>query len=262
MIGYAAAAVIVLGLVGFEVFFGSAQEWVSGRALQITLLGLLVAGVSSVILLARRDRHGFVGLAAAAFAIAWLVVFFIGVPGGIVARATAADGTEMCVIETPGGETRQTGFYYRRPGQRWGWFYYEHEDSRWWLGRIRVSPDSTRAVLYRLFLPVAYFDIPTERFTIVRWGRTLGPAQRWMPEGWSPEKALDSVSSDAAPREFGAPNEKEPDMKNVPGPTPQSNQAMQLTASKSAIYASYVCHRASMLRGMHRGLAAADLVSR
>ena len=40
------------------------------------------------------------------------------------------------------------------------------------------------------------------------------------------------------------------------------NQAMQLTASKSAIYAFRVCHRASMLRSMHRGLAAADLVSR
>jgi hypothetical protein len=41
-----------------------------------------------------------------------------------------------------------------------------------------------------------------------------------------------------------------------------SNQAMQLTASKPAIYVSHGCRRASMLRGMHRGLAAADLVSR
>ena len=40
------------------------------------------------------------------------------------------------------------------------------------------------------------------------------------------------------------------------------NQAMQLTASKSAIYTSRVCPRASMLRGMHRGLATADVVSR
>jgi hypothetical protein len=42
----------------------------------------------------------------------------------------------------------------------------------------------------------------------------------------------------------------------------RSNQAMQLTASKPAIYASSVRHRASMLRFMHGGLAAADLVSR
>ena len=41
-----------------------------------------------------------------------------------------------------------------------------------------------------------------------------------------------------------------------------SNQAMQLTASEPAIYARSVCRRERMLRGMHSGLAAADLVSR
>jgi peptidoglycan/LPS O-acetylase OafA/YrhL len=40
------------------------------------------------------------------------------------------------------------------------------------------------------------------------------------------------------------------------------NQAMQLTASKPAIYASSVCRQCGMLRSMHGGLAAADLVSR
>ena len=43
---------------------------------------------------------------------------------------------------------------------------------------------------------------------------------------------------------------------------PRSNQAMQLTASKPAIYASSVCRRERMLRVMHSGLAAADLVAR
>ena len=45
-------------------------------------------------------------------------------------------------------------------------------------------------------------------------------------------------------------------------PRQSSNQAMQLTASKPPIYAGDVCRRERMLRGMHRGLAAADLVSR
>ena len=44
--------------------------------------------------------------------------------------------------------------------------------------------------------------------------------------------------------------------------TPRPNQAMQLTASKPAIYAWSVCRRERMLWCMHRGLAAADLVSR
>ena len=41
-----------------------------------------------------------------------------------------------------------------------------------------------------------------------------------------------------------------------------SHQAMQLTASKLDVHAWSVCRRKRMLRGMHRGLAAADLVSR
>ena len=42
----------------------------------------------------------------------------------------------------------------------------------------------------------------------------------------------------------------------------KSNQAMQLTASKPDVYAGDVCQRELMPRGMHSGLAAADLVSR
>ncbi len=48
----------------------------------------------------------------------------------------------------------------------------------------------------------------------------------------------------------------------APQPAERSNQAMQLTASKPAIYAGGVCRRERMLRSMHRGLAPADLVSR
>ena len=44
--------------------------------------------------------------------------------------------------------------------------------------------------------------------------------------------------------------------------TRTSNQAMQLTASKPVVYVWSVCRREPILRGMHRGLAAADLVSR
>ena len=40
------------------------------------------------------------------------------------------------------------------------------------------------------------------------------------------------------------------------------NQAMQLTASKPVVSTGSVCRRERMLRGIHRGLAAANLVSR
>ena len=45
-------------------------------------------------------------------------------------------------------------------------------------------------------------------------------------------------------------------------PENASNQAMQLTASKPDVHAWSVCRRQRMLRFMHTGLAAADLVSR
>lgn len=199
---------ILVGLVGLEVLAGTRLEILTNYSFLLILVGILVAVISFVVLLIRRERAGIVVFGAAAVAILGIIVFFTAGGRDIVARLTAPDGTEMCVIETPGGETHQTGFYYRRPGQRWGWFYYEHEDSHWWVGRIRLNPDNTRAVLYRWFLPVAYFDIPTERFTLVRWGRTLGPAQRWMPEGWTPENALTSASSSEGPMEAGAPDNK------------------------------------------------------
>ena len=45
-------------------------------------------------------------------------------------------------------------------------------------------------------------------------------------------------------------------------PRQRPNQAMQLTASKPDVYAWSACRREHMLPAMHRGLAAADLVSR
>jgi hypothetical protein len=44
--------------------------------------------------------------------------------------------------------------------------------------------------------------------------------------------------------------------------TTSSNQGMELTASKPVVYGIRVWHRERTLRFMHRGLAAADPVSR
>ena len=50
--------------------------------------------------------------------------------------------------------------------------------------------------------------------------------------------------------------------RQLPVITQPSNQAMQLTASKPDVHAWSDCRRERILRGMHRGLAAADLVTR
>ncbi|MEJ0088629.1 MAG: hypothetical protein WDM80_02600 [Limisphaerales bacterium] len=116
-------------------------------------------------------------------------------PGGdgIIARINAPDGTEMCVIQTYNGITGEpytVGFYYHKPGKPWGWFYYEHEDTRWFSGKITLNENGKLAHILCENEEVAKFEIPTESFTISRWKRTVSPAQEWMPEGWKPEDAL------------------------------------------------------------------------
>jgi hypothetical protein len=218
---YSGVALILVGLTGLEVFAGSARESLSMMFGSIMLSAGVVTAFFSLTLSSERCRIGFVGIGLPLFAVAWLVVSFTVGGRGIVALAVAPDGTEMCVIETPGGETHQTGFYYRRPGQPWGWFYYEHEDSHWWAGRIRVSDDGKRAVVYRSFLPVAYFDLPTERFTIVRWNRALAPAQRWMPKDWRPEHAAKFARRDFSLMDIGVPDDRWRDTADIPTAAPR-----------------------------------------
>jgi hypothetical protein len=144
----------------------------------LVLLLLVCAAVISIGLLSlrylrRKQPIGFVALGVTLLGGCWLVLSFA--PGGsrIIARTTAPDGTDMCLIQSWDGEPYRVSFCYRRPGQQWGWFYYEHEDTRWWLGSISLSADGKRAEIRRFVSPVAYFDIPNESFTIVRWSRTL-----------------------------------------------------------------------------------------
>ncbi len=63
-------------------------------------------------------------------------------------------------------------------------------------------------------------------------------------------------------RSLKAPASRELDASGTRGDAKTSNQAMQLTASKLVVYTSSACRRHRMLRYVHRGLAAADLVSR
>jgi hypothetical protein len=110
----------------------------------------------------------------------------------IIARATTLDGVEMCVTHKSNYsvEPYTVSFYYKRPGQPWGGFYYEHEDTRWFRGSIEVNDDGTMAIIKRGRSVVATFDLATDSFTIKRWNRTTKGAQKWMPEGWTPEQAI------------------------------------------------------------------------
>lgn len=70
--------------------------------------------------------------------------------GGILARATAGDGTELLVTQSwngwgNGGEPYTVSFYSRKPGGPWLWQYLDHEARRWPDCRLEIVPGS-RAV--------------------------------------------------------------------------------------------------------------------
>ncbi|MCC7300648.1 MAG: hypothetical protein IT583_06180 [Verrucomicrobia bacterium] len=110
----------------------------------------------------------------------------------IIARAIAPDGTDLCVTHKSNhtGEPYTVNFYFKRPGNPWGWFYYEHEDTRWFRGSIKLNAQGTTAFIKRGWRTVAIFDLTTDSFTIKRWNRTIQGAQNWMPTDWTPEQEI------------------------------------------------------------------------
>lgn len=148
-------------------------------------------------------------IAFAATALLWIVltigtfrVSYAFLPGKnvVLDRVTTADGVELALTHRSNdsiSEPYTVSFYYRRPGDPWGWFYYDHEDTRWWDGQIEVNEDESLATVLRGDERVATFDISSSAFTILRWDRTTMGAQRWMPTDWSPEDDVSGTNFDA-----------------------------------------------------------------
>jgi transglutaminase-like putative cysteine protease len=150
---------------------------------------LILFGLVILILLLQRKRMGWFGWGAAAFTCIWLVLSFGPGGSGIISQVVAPDGTEMCLVQGYSGnllEPYRISFYCRHPGQNWDWYYYDHKDTRWWYGSIKLKENGTRATIYRLLRPVAYFDLPTESLTIVRWGQGIAGSHQQMEPGWHP----------------------------------------------------------------------------
>ncbi len=107
----------------------------------------------------------------------------------VVARAVAPDGTEMCIVQkfNWGVELFTTSFVFRRPGGRWGWFYFDHQDLYWGSGGISLDTNTSTAVFYRGSAPAVTFLWKTETYTLHRWNRTMTGAQSELPDGWHPE---------------------------------------------------------------------------
>ena len=192
---------VLIAWIVVELSAGTVAETVGGLAMGVFMLSFLVFGVSTLVYLVRLQRPPVTGLLCGLLATG-LCLFGI-LPGGdgVVDHVTAPDGTEMMITQTHNGEPYSVGFYARKAGGGWGWFYYEHEDTRWLRGlrHIRLSDDNRTATIYRLLWPVATFDLEHEIFTLLRWGRST-KVQQLMPGDWIPEVARAGHSSKHVPQ--------------------------------------------------------------
>jgi transglutaminase-like putative cysteine protease len=152
---------------------------------------LILVGFVAVILLLQRKRMGWFGWGAVAVSGIWLILACGPGGNGVLSRAVAPDGSEMCLVQGYSGKPWQPyriSFYCRRPGQNWVWYYYDHKDTRWWYGSIKLDKNGTHATIRRLLRSVSYFDLPTESLTLVRWGRDNTSSRQRMKPGWEPAK--------------------------------------------------------------------------
>lgn len=178
--------------VTFELSLGTAAERWMFVPFYGVLAGTPLLFVLSTAAVVGKRRSSFFGLSISGIVFLWVGFSIAFGNNRIIARVTARDGTEMCLVQRYDGPTEYNiSFYERKPGEKnWGWFYYEHEDARWWAGKLTLSADGNEAVIWRTLFPVARFDIANESFQLERDGRRSSPAQERMPDGWKPEDEL------------------------------------------------------------------------
>lgn len=85
-----------------------------------------------------------------------------------IAEFTTKDGLQMVVHQTCNysPEPYTTRFYYRdSPANRWHAFYMDHEDSRWWSGKIAYDAETKAAQIFRVRDKVATFSTRTLEFS-------------------------------------------------------------------------------------------------
>jgi hypothetical protein len=99
-----ATVAMLLCITAFELFAGTHREGYCWVFLIGTVVCVATLTIASLVAIGPRRRSAFLGLGAAAGGAWWIVMSFS--PGGdrIIARATAPDGTEMCILQSFTGE--------------------------------------------------------------------------------------------------------------------------------------------------------------
>jgi hypothetical protein len=110
----------------------------------------LIKGATEVSRAKRIFRFGLAGILALPFVpsallAAWFAIGNFPFTSGIVAHDFAANGDEICIVQTfNDAEPYQVSLYARRTGQVWVWNYLAHQDERWRNCHTEFAGDSLR----------------------------------------------------------------------------------------------------------------------
>jgi hypothetical protein len=118
-----------------------------------------------------------------------IILTLLGISGilpggdGIVAERTLPDGTQLLITQTHGTAELgyEVGFYFRSPNSDWGWCYLDHEDSKWYNGRIDYDEASRVATIWKGSTLRGKFTFPT-----MKWERP--DVAGWVSNGPHPMK--------------------------------------------------------------------------
>src|SRR5262245_20120607 len=90
----------------------------------------------------------FIGSIVALFLILIVVAIWHVASVRVVGYAKNQGGIELCIVQEP-GDFLQTSVFIRQPGGRWGWFYYDHEDTYWRKAKVEIDESTQQMTIFR-----------------------------------------------------------------------------------------------------------------
>lgn len=166
--------------------------------LLLLLAGLAIAVPLALVWFAWRKRAGGRTKLAATLAVAaalvaaWEALAVAAMlPGGtgVLSELQLQDGARFVLAQKAKRslEPYTVSFYYREPGKPWGWCYIDHQDTRWWTGKLIYDEEKNRVLVFRGATLTASLDRGRSTFTLNRARRTLAAPQQlaeFNPDDW------------------------------------------------------------------------------
>lgn len=167
--------------------------------LLLLLAGLAAAVPLALLWLARKQRAGggrtrlATLLVVTAVLIAAWEAFTVAslLPGGtgILSELQLEDGARFVLVQKANRslEPYTVSFFYQEPGRPAGWCYIDHQDTRWWTGKLIFDKEKNRVLIFRGATLTASLDRGRSTFTLNSAGRTVAAPQQlaeFNPDDW------------------------------------------------------------------------------